>query len=90
MKDSDLSAPGNRSIPGVSQQKGEVNYPDDHQPGMQVPKGGSMCANCKYLGEDQKSCTEENFIAWNGGPIIPGAIDEYCSDWYEPSASAGS
>jgi len=52
--------------------------------GMQVPKGGSMCANCKYLDEDKKSCTKENFIRWNGSEVIPGKIDEYCSDWYEP------
>jgi len=59
-------------------------YPPDHQAGMQVPKGGSMCANCKYLDEDKKSCTKENFIRWNGSEVIPGKIDEYCSDWYEP------
>jgi hypothetical protein len=76
-------------MPGVTPepagQKGPVNYPPDHQPGMAVPKGGSSCANCEYLGQDQKSCTEKNFIAWNGSNVIPGEIDAYCSDWYEPA-----
>lgn len=59
-------------------------YPSDHQAGMKVPKGGSMCANCDYLGDDRKTCTEENFIRWNGSDVIPGEIDAYCSDFYEP------
>lgn len=61
-----------------------ATYPPDHQPGMKVPKGGSMCANCKYLGDDQKTCSNDYFIKWNGSDVIPGKIDEYCSDWYEP------
>ena len=28
--------------------EGPIEYPADHQPGMQVTKGGSMCANCKF------------------------------------------
>ncbi len=66
------------------------NYPPDHQPGMRVPKGGSNCAKCEYLGDDKKTCKNQYFIAW-GGPnkpvgsdVIPGKIDEYCSDWFEP------
>lgn len=62
---------------------GKVSYPPDHQPGMEVPEGGSMCANCKYLGEDKKTCTEKNFIRWNGSDVIPGKITAYCSDWWE-------
>lgn len=65
--------------------KGPVKLPKDHQAGMKVPRGGSMCANCHYLGKDRKTCTEENFIAWNGSKFIPGDIQEYCSDWYEPA-----
>lgn len=61
-----------------------VKYPPNHKPGMKVPKGGSNCANCKFLKDDRKSCGEPNFIAWNGSPIIPGQIDSYCSDWYMP------
>jgi hypothetical protein len=68
--------------------RGGVNptakYPPDHQPGMRVPQGGSMCANCKYLGDDGASCTEENFVRWNGSPALPAPADEYCSDWYMP------
>jgi hypothetical protein len=62
-------------------------YPAGHKPGMKVPKGGSMCANCRFLKDDKVNCGNEYFIAWNGGPKIPGKIDEYCSDWYEPRRS---
>lgn len=62
----------------------DAQYPPDHKPGMRVPKGGSMCANCKYLGHDQRTCANKYFIEWNGSNVIPGKIDEYCSDWYEP------
>jgi hypothetical protein len=61
-------------------------YPPDHQPGMRVPKGGSMCKNCEYLKDaEKKICGEENFVRWNGSPVIPGEIDSYCSDWYRAS-----
>lgn len=44
-----------------------------------------MCANCKFLRDPKgKICGEPNFIAWNGGPVIDGEIDAYCSDWYMP------
>lgn len=63
--------------------KGEVEYPDDHKPGMKVPLGGSMCANCEYLNK-QNNCTNEYFIKWNGSGRLPAPPDQYCSDWYEP------
>jgi hypothetical protein len=62
----------------------KFELPPGHKPGMRVPHGGSMCANCRFLAEDKKSCTNEYFIEWNGSELIPGKIDEYCSDWYEP------
>jgi hypothetical protein len=54
---------------------------------MRVPRGGSMCKNCKYLKDaDKRICGSEYFIAWNhGSNVIPGPIDEYCSDYYEPA-----
>lgn len=79
---------------------GKFELPADHQPGMRVPKGGSMCKNCKHLKDsDKRICGEPSFIAWDGrtndgkqiGPakpagsnVIPGPIDAYCSDWYQP------
>ncbi len=63
---------------------GPVTLPKGHQPGMRVPKGGSMCANCKFLAKDRKNCMESNFIKWNKGSLIPGPVDEYCSDFYIP------
>lgn len=65
-------------------EKPKAEYPPDHEPGMRVPKGGSCCANCKFLGDDKASCTNEYFIKWNGSEKLPAAADEYCSDWYEP------
>lgn len=56
--------------------------PFDHKPGMRVPKGGSNCAKCEYLADNKTDCTNKDFQAWNGGPRIPGKIDEYCSDWF--------
>lgn len=67
----------------------EPTYPPDHKPGMRVPKGGSMCENCKYLKDAAKRiCDNQDFIKWNGSEVIPGKIDEYCSDWYEPKPGA--
>lgn len=66
------------------------HLPPDHQPGMEVPPGGSMCANCKFLKDPQRRiCGEPNFIAWKGpnkpagSPVIPLPINRYCSDWYQ-------
>jgi|HubBroStandDraft_5_1064220.scaffolds.fasta_scaffold51358_2 hypothetical protein len=59
-------------------------YPKDHRAAMRVPKGGSSCASCEFLGKDGKSCTNKFFIAWNNGSdVLPFAADEFCSDWYE-------
>lgn len=65
-------------------------FDENHLAGDEVPKGGSMCANCKYL-EDAKRriCGEKGFIKWQGpnkpagSPVIPLPIDRYCSDFYK-------
>lgn len=62
----------------------KATYPPDHQAGMRVPKGGSDCQKCKYLAKNQKDCTNSYFIKWNGSNVIPGPIDQYCSDYFEP------
>ena len=66
---------------------GKVFFPSDHQPGVRVPKGGSSCANCEYLGKDGKSCDNRYFIIWNGGKELPAPADEFCSDWWMEKAS---
>lgn len=64
--------------------------PTTHIPGMQVPKGGSSCSNCKYLGTDGDSCENQYFQAWNyGNTKLPAPADEYCSDWWEPKSGTG-
>jgi hypothetical protein len=75
-----FSEPAHRRVTGTT--RGEAEYPPDHQPGMRVPKGGSMCANCAFV--DGQNCTNEYFVKWNGSAKIPGPVDAYCSDWFEP------
>jgi len=65
----------------ISNKKGPIEYPPDHNPGMKVPKGGSMCANCKYF-DGKDSCVNKYFIKWNGTGKLPAPANEYCSDWY--------
>ena len=64
--------------------KGKYILPSTHLAAMKVPKGGSMCANCKWIDETGKLCFCPHFIEWNGSEVIPGKADEYCSDWYQP------
>lgn len=60
-------------------------YPKNHKLGMRVPKGGSMCDNCKFLGEDHKTCMNKEWIKWNNGDNkLPAPSDQYCSDLWEP------
>jgi hypothetical protein len=61
-----------------------ADYPPNHQPAMRVPKGGSSCSSCEYLGKDRKTCTNDYFIRWNGSNKLPAPADQFCSDWYEP------
>lgn len=66
----------------VSNKKGPIEYPPDHEPGMRVPHGGSSCARCEYLNE-KKECSNQYFIRWNGSGKLPAAPEDYCSDWFE-------
>lgn len=63
---------------------GEATYSDTHEAAMRVPKGGSSCASCEYLGKDGKSCTNKYFIKYHGSEELPYPADEFCSDWYWP------
>lgn len=64
---------------------GKVEYPADHEVGMQVPKGGSDCAKCEYV-KGQK-CTNEHFVKWLGSDRIPKPTNEYCCDFFEAEKS---
>jgi hypothetical protein len=62
-------------------------YPPDHEPAMEVPRGGSSCASCIYLKDAKlRLCTNRHFIKWNGGPTLPYPADRFCSDWFEPKS----
>ncbi len=71
--------------------------PDEHRAATVVPRGGASCANCLFLAGDRKSCTNEDYKAWNGGdarlldpktrkPVEP---EEFCSDWWEDAQPDG-
>jgi hypothetical protein len=63
--------------------------PTTHVPAVKVPKGGASCKNCKWLGPDGKSCTEQHFIEWRyGDSALLFPADEYCSDWWTPRDGA--
>lgn len=60
-------------------------FPPDHKALLKVPKGGSCCANCRFVNVKEHSCGSPHYARWNGGshklPNLP--LDEMCSDWYE-------
>jgi hypothetical protein len=68
----------------VREAKKVPKYPPDHQPVMKVPKGGSMCLNCKFLGRDKKSCISPEYIDFMGTSKLPYPADQMCSDWWKP------
>lgn len=61
----------------------EVQYPADHKLGIRVPKGGSDCEKCEYLGKDDVTCKNSIFVKWNGSKFLPAPKDEYCCDLFE-------
>jgi hypothetical protein len=63
--------------------EGTAEYPPDHQPGMRVTKGGSMCGNCEYWVKKGNLCNNEYWLKWHDGDAkIPYPADEYCCNWW--------
>jgi len=63
--------------------EGIIEYPSDHQPGMRVTKGGSMCGNCEYHEAEDNLCNNKYWLKWNDGDAkIPYPADEYCCNWW--------
>jgi len=63
--------------------EGPAEYPADHQPGMRVAKGGSMCANCKFWISEGNKCNNKYWVTWHDGvKEIPYPADEYCCNWW--------
>ena len=56
---------------------------------MVVPKGGSSCASCRFLGEDGKTCTNPYFQEWAETDRLPAPADQYCSDWFQTREDEG-
>ncbi len=68
--------------------KGAFTLPADHVAAIQVPKGGSCCANCVYVNAKEHSCSNTYYATWNGGDhSLPKELelDQICSDWYTPT-----
>lgn len=70
----------------LASQVGEFQLPKDHLFGMEVPKGGSSCANCKFVSEDKKNCGNPYFQDWQKSlktkdlSVLPAPADQYCCD----------
>ena len=66
--------------------KGKFELPTNHIAAIEVPEGGSCCANCKCVDAENHECMNKYYIEWNGGnsklPDLP--LNKICSDWYEP------
>lgn len=60
--------------------KKKICYPASHQVGVEVPKGGSSCASCKWLSKDAKHCEEQQFVKWLGTSELPFPANRYCCD----------
>ena len=63
--------------------EGKAEYPADHKPGLRVPKGGSMCANCEYWEADGNICHNKYWQQWAETDKVPYPGDEYCCNWWE-------
>ena len=68
----------------------KYHLPKDHQPALEVPRGGSMCANCTLYspeGGRYGSCVAPEYRIYYGTKLIPLPADRFCSDWYRPIKS---
>jgi hypothetical protein len=63
----------------------KITYPKNHKPGMRVPEGGSMCANCEYWEKDDNLCNNKYWKSWAETDKVPYPGDEYCCDWWHPN-----
>lgn len=75
-----------------------ADYPEDHQVGIEVPRGGSDCQKCEYLKDPEKRiCGNKFFIRAActdpvkpaGSSKIPLPIDEYCCDLFQTRDNDG-
>jgi hypothetical protein len=70
---------------------GHFELPPDHLFGMGVPEGGSNCAKCKFVSQDQKHCSNQYFRAWRESlkaeddSALPEPASRYCCDVFTES-----
>ena len=46
--------------------------------GVEVPKGGSSCASCFYLGESRKDCNNALYRRYEETSKLGAAAEEFC------------
>jgi hypothetical protein len=68
----------------------KARYPANHQPILRVPRGGSMCLNCRFLGDDERTCTNRYYIEFHGTDRLPYPADQMCSDWWQARTSGNA
>lgn len=66
----------------IKLQEGKAEYPAGYKPGIQVPKGGSMCGNCEYWEAKENKCNNKYWKQWAETDKIPYPGNEYCCDWW--------
>lgn len=62
--------------------EGKIEYPKGHKPGLKVPVGGSMCANCEYWKEEGNICNNKYWQQWAETEKVPYPGNQYCCDWW--------
>jgi hypothetical protein len=76
-------------MPSIDLRRRLLVLPTDHSPAMEVPFGGSCCANCKFYHAAFSSlapygrCGQPDYATFYGTDVIPTDPRSYCSDWYD-------
>lgn len=55
-----------------------IRLPDRYPFAEKVPEGGSSCANCFYLSEDEKHCRNRWYKKSEGTRKLGAAADKFC------------
>ena len=74
---------------------GKMVLPSNHKAGLQVPKGGSCCANCKWWvhkdNSEEYHCINTYYQEWAGTHYLNDEKGQpiedpkkWCSNWFEP------
>lgn len=62
----------------------QIILPSDIPFAEKVPKKGASCASCSWLGDDEKSCTNELYIKQHGSPKLGAKAKRWCCVVWSP------